>query len=76
MSTVLVLVVEVVDGVAVCQDDCLVTPLLTQDIGKQTVAAAARNTLITVVCAHNLLYVTLLNQSLEGRQVGLPQVTH
>ena len=76
MCAVLVAVVEVVDGIAVSQYDCLVTPLFTQDVGEQTVACAARLTLIAVVCAHNLLNVTLLNQSLEGGQVGLPQVTH
>ncbi len=67
--------IEVVDGTAVRYYQSLESPLVAQDIGKQTVAAAAGLAFICVVCAHNLLYVSLGNKSLECGQIGLPEVT-
>ena len=76
MSLVLTLVVEVVDRVAVCEDDTVVTPLAAEDVNEKTVACTARLALVTVVCAHHLTNVTLLNEGLECREVCLPEVTH
>ena len=76
MGLMLAACVEVVDGTAVRYNQGLESPLVAQDIGQKTVAAAAGLALITVVGAHNLLNVSLGYQSLECRQVGLPEVTH
>ena len=76
MGSVLVPVEEVVDGVAVSEDDVLVSPLVAEDIGEEPVAAAARLSLVTVVCAHNFLYVAVNYKRLEGGEIGLPEVTH
>ena len=76
MGLVLSLCVEVVDGAAVREDDVLVTPLLAEDVGKEPVAAAARVTLVAVVCAHNFLYVGILYNCAECGEVGLPKVAH
>ena len=75
MCAVLAGVEEVSDGTAVSYHQTLETPLVAQDVLQQTVAGAAGVTLVTVICAHNLLYVSVLNQALECGQVGLPQVT-
>ena len=75
MGLMLATGIEVVDGTAVRYNQSLESPLVAQDIGQQTVTAAAGLALIAVVCAHNLLNVSLGYQSLECRQVGLPQVT-
>ena len=36
MSLVLTLVIEVVDSVAVCEDDTVVTPLAAEDVNEKT----------------------------------------
>ena len=74
MGLVLSAVEEVVDGVAVGQHDGIVAPLVAQDVDKQTVAGATGLALETLVGAHHLAHVTFLDQCLERRQVGLPQV--
>ena len=76
MGAMLVLVVEIVDGVAVRNDQGLIAPLVAEDVGKEPVAGAARLTLIAMVGAHNLLDISLLHEGLESRKVGLPEVTH
>ena len=65
---------EVVDGVAVGKDDGLVSPLVAQNVDEQAVAATAGLALEALVGAHHLAHVGLLYQSLESRQVGLPEV--
>ena len=75
MSAVLAGVEEVTDGTAVSNNQALETPLVAQDVLQQAVAGAAGIALVTVICAHYLLNVSVLNQALECRQVGLPQVT-
>ena len=76
VGLVLPLVVEVVDGVAVGEHDGVVAPFAAQDVHEQTVAGAAGLALITVVGTHHLAHITFLHQSLEGGEVGLPQVAH
>ena len=63
-------------GTAVRYYQSLEAPLVAQNVCEQTVAAAARLTLVAVVCAHDFLYVGFGNQSLESRQVSLPKVAH
>ena len=75
MCLVLAFVIEVVDGIAVSQHDGIVAPLVAQDIDEQTVAGATGLALKTLVGTHHLADVGFLDQSLEGRQIGLPQVT-
>ncbi len=75
MSAVLAGVEEVADGTAVSNNQAFVAPLVAQDILQQTVAGAAGLTLVTVICAHYLLNVTVYNQALESGQIGFPQVT-
>ena len=74
MGAVLAGVEEVANGTAVCYNQALESPLVTQYVLQQTVAGAAWLTLVTVICAHNLLHVSVLNQALECRQVGFPKV--
>ena len=66
---------EVIDGVAVGEHDTVVTPLVAQDINQQTVARTTGLTLETLIGTHHLTHITLLDQSLESRQIGLPEVT-
>ena len=66
---------EVVDGIAVSEHDGIVTPLVAQDINQQTVTRTTGLALKTLISTHHLAHVTLLYQSLEGRQIGLPEVT-
>ena len=75
MGFMLALVVEVVDSVTVCQHDTIVVPFITQDIDEQTITGTTRHALETIVGTHHLTDITFLDQSLEGGQVGLPQVT-
>ena len=75
MCLVLAAVIEVVYGTAVRYNQSLESPLVAQDISEQTVTAAAGLALISVVGAHHLLDIGLGHQSLECRQIGLPQVT-
>ena len=74
MRFMLATVEEVVDGVAICEHNSLVVPFVAKDVDEQTVAGATRLALETLVGAHHLAHVALLHQSLEGRQVGLPQI--
>ena len=76
MSLVLTLVVEVVDSVAVCEYDTVISPLAAEDVNEETVTCTARLTLVTVVCTHHLAHVTLLYEGLECRKICLPEVTH
>ena len=69
-------VVEVADGAAVSHYDAGKTPFVAEDILKETVAAAAGLSLITLVCAHNFLHVGILHNRAEGREVSLPEVAH
>ena len=72
----LALVIEVVDRVAVSEDDSVVVPLAAEDIYQKTVAGTARFAFIAVVCTHHLTYVAFLYEGLESRKICLPEVTH
>ena len=76
MGLVLTLVVEIVDGVAVGEDDGVVAPFAAQNVLQQAVAAATRDALVTVVGAHHLAHVAFLDEFFEGGEVGLPKVAH
>jgi hypothetical protein len=72
MGLMLAFSVEIVDGVTVCEDDTVETPLAAEDVDEETVAGAAWNAFIAVVCAHYLAYISLLDEGLERRKVCLP----
>ena len=74
MSLMLTFVKEIVDGIAVGHDKTVVPPLVTQDINQQAVARAAGLALETLVGAHHLSHVGLLDECLECRKISLPQV--
>ena len=74
MSLVLSFVVEVVDSIAVGQHDTIVAPFVAQDIDEQTVAGATWLTLESLISTHHFAHIGFLYQSLEGWQVGLPQI--
>ncbi len=76
MSFMLSLVVEIIDGVAVGQYDCVISPLAAKDVDEQSVACAARLSFVTVVGTHHFAHVAFLDQCLEGGEIGFPQVTH
>ena len=75
VGLVLTAVKEVVDSVTVGHHQSVVAPLIAQDIDEQAVAGTAGLALETLVGTHHLPHVTFLHQSLEGRQIGLPEVT-
>ena len=72
MRLVLTAIEEIVDGVAISKHDSIVTPLVAQDVNEQAVAGATGLALETLVGTHHLTHVTLLDQCLERRQIGLP----
>ena len=74
-STMIRWIKEVVDCPAVARHQSLESPFLAQDVVEQTRVSATRFTVETVVGTHNLLHISFLHQCLEGRQVGLPQIT-
>ena len=72
---VLTLVEEVVDGVAVRQNDGIIAPLIAEDVDQQTVTRTTGFPLEPLVGAHHLPHVSLLYQRLEGGQIGFPEVS-
>ena len=76
MGLVLSLAVEIVDRVAVCEDDSVISPLAAEDVHEKAVAGTARYAFVSVVCTHDLTHISLLDESLECREVCLPEVTH
>ena len=76
MGLVLSLGVEVVDGVAVGEDDAVVTPLVAEDVHEQAVAHAAGIAFVALVGAHYLAHLSVDHQGLESRKVGFPEVAH
>ena len=75
MRLVLAFIIEIVDGVTVSKHDGIVTPLVAQDVDEQTVAGTTGLALKTLIGTHHLANIGFLDQCLEGRQIGLPQVT-
>ncbi len=71
---VLSTVEEVVDGVAIGEDDGVVAPLVAQDVDEQAVAAAAGLAFKALIGAHHLAHVGFLHQCLKGWQIRLPEV--
>ena len=43
-------------------------------LGQKECAAAARISVITVICAHELTYITVLHESLESWKICLPKI--
>ena len=68
--------VEVVDGAAVGHHYAAESPLVAEDVLEQPVAGAAGLALIAVVCAHDFLDISVLDDGLECGKVGLPEVAH
>ena len=74
MRLVLAAVEEVVDGIAVGEDNGFIAPLVAQDVDEQAVATTAGLALKALVGTHHLAHVSFLHQSLEGWQIRLPEV--
>ena len=66
---------EVINGSAVAGDDSLESPVIAQYMLQVAGVAAAGFSVDALVGTHHLLYAALLHQSLEGWQIGLPQVS-
>ena len=74
--TALMRCVEVAHGTAVTDYEVLEAPVIAQDRLKQTIGTTTGIVVETLVGAHYLTYLCILYQRLEGRHVGLPEVTH
>ena len=72
---ILVFYPEIVNRTTVREDDPFIAPAVAQNVDQELVITAAGLPLETVIGTHHLLYVTLFNQGLESRQVGLIQIT-
>ena len=72
MCLVLTTVEEIVDGIAVGEDNSIVAPLIAEDIDEQTVAGAAGFALETLIGTHHLADIGLLDEGFEGGEIGLP----
>ena len=68
--------VEVADSNAVADDEILETPVIAENLLKQTCRTAAGVIVQTLIGAHHFTNLGILYQRLEGRHVGLPEVTH
>ena len=68
--------IEVSNGTAVCYDNAVETPLVAEYILEEPVAAAARLAFVPVVSAHHFLYVAVLYDGLESREISFPEITH
>ena len=75
MGFMLTLSVEIVDGVAVCKHDSVISPFVAKDIYQKSVICAARDSFVTLISTHNLSYVCLCNKGFERRKICLPKVT-
>ena len=69
-------IIEIIDSIAVGKYNTIVAPFVAEDIHQQTVACTARYSLVAVIGAHHLTYITFLYQCLEGGEVGFPKVAH
>jgi hypothetical protein len=63
---------EVVNGAAVTGYDALKPPFIAENALQITGVSTTRFTVNALIGTHNLLYVSLLDKSLEGRKIGLP----
>ena len=75
VGLVLTAVKEVVDSVTVGHHQSVISPFVAQDIDEQAVTRTAGLALETLVGTHHLPHISFLHQSLEGWQIGLPEVT-
>ena len=67
--------VKITDSPAVCYNDAVESPLLSQDLDQKLVTSAARLAFVRIVCAHNLLDISSFHQTLECIEIGLVEVT-
>ena len=65
---------EVADGSAVAHYQSLESPLIAENLLKQTVAATARVTIPTLIGTHHFCHLSFLHKRLEGRQIGFVEV--
>ena len=65
---------EIGNGTAVAYHHILESPLVAQNLLKQSGAAAAWLVIPTLVGAHHLAHLCLLHKVLECRHIGFPQV--
>lgn len=65
---------EVADGAVVSHPEAIVAPLVAENALEEFVAAAAWTVIVTLVGAHHLAHVCVLNECLECRKIGLAQI--
>ena len=65
---------EVADCTAVAGDDTVETPLVAQDLLFVSRLRATGLTVDALVGAHDLCHLSLLDEGLEGREIGFPEV--
>ena len=63
---------EVVNGAAVTGYDALEPPFVAENALQVTGVSTARFTVDALIGTHDFLYVSLLDKSLKGWQIGLP----
>jgi hypothetical protein len=63
---------EVVNGAAVTGYDALKPPFIAENALQITGVSTTRFTVYTLIGTHDFLYVSLLDKSLKGWQIGLP----
>jgi hypothetical protein len=63
---------EVVNGAAVTGYDAHEPPFVAENVLQITGVSTTRFTVYTLIGTHDFLYVSLLDKSLKGWQIGLP----
>jgi len=66
---------DVTDGTAVAHHEMLESPLVAQDLLEQAVVGAAGLVVETLISAHHLAHIGVLDERFECRQIGFPQIT-
>ena len=66
---------EVAHSPAVSHHEAVKSPLLAKDLDQKLVAAAARLAFVCIVCAHDFLYVSGLDELFECIQICLIEVS-
>ena len=76
LTSILVVLEDVVNGAAVRGDKAVETPFATENIDKQLVIGAAGNSVQGVIRRHDTAHVSLPDTHLERREIVFAQVAH
>ena len=72
----LAFIVEIIDGITVCEHDSVIVPFAAQYVHQEAVAGAARDAFVSVIGTHHFAYIAFLYECLESRKVCLPEIAH